>query len=142
QRELPEGATVVPITAFQDKTQLCQLIGVEGNTAYPMYMTISSIDNRLLRDVSSRTHALAAFLPIVNLKGLRLSKAKQRVLTHRIIHKAMRIVYAQLREASHNGMELTAANGDVHEGYPILAMEGLDYPEQCLHTGCRACPRC
>lgn len=94
----------------------------DGRTYHiPLYMTISSIDSRLLRDVSSRTHALAAL---------------------RIIHKAMRVVYAPLREASHTGMELTSANGDVHEGYPILAMEGLDYPEQCLHTGSRRCPKC
>ncbi|EJD44318.1 hypothetical protein AURDEDRAFT_31577, partial [Auricularia subglabra TFB-10046 SS5] len=142
QRKLPRGATVVPLTLFQDKTQLCQLIGVESNMAYPMYLTISSIDARLQRDVSSRVHCMTALLPIVNLKGLGLSKARQKSLSHRITHKAMRLVLQSLYEPSRSGMELTSASGDVHEGYPILAMEGLDYPEQCLHTASRRCPKC
>ncbi|KZV79264.1 hypothetical protein EXIGLDRAFT_587760, partial [Exidia glandulosa HHB12029] len=128
---LPPGATGVPITVFGDKTQLTQYVGVGGNTAYPFYMTLSTIDGYVQRDVSNDVHVMFALLPIIDLRTAGFSKAVQRRLNSALVHKALRLVFASLRDAARSGMDLPDVSGNVYDGYPTLAVVGLDYPEQC-----------
>ncbi|KZV89306.1 hypothetical protein EXIGLDRAFT_580018, partial [Exidia glandulosa HHB12029] len=142
QKELRSGATVVPITAFCDKTQLTQFAGVGATAAYPLYITLSSIDSYIQRDVSNDVQVLVALLPIIKLQSVKISKAMRRRITAKIIHKALRTVFASLRAASHTGMDMPDHDGNIYNGYPIMAIAAYDYPEQCTHTAGCECPKC
>ncbi|EJD38782.1 hypothetical protein AURDEDRAFT_17691, partial [Auricularia subglabra TFB-10046 SS5] len=145
QVSLPAGATVVPIQIFVDKTQLCQLVGVENNNAYPVYLTISTISPEILSNVSNNAHVLVGFVTTGEFNVPELSAEEERNLRLRVFHASMRVMLDPLRRASREGMELTSADGAVRDAYPILAIDDLDNPEQCQHALCRfgrACPNC
>ncbi|KZV82448.1 hypothetical protein EXIGLDRAFT_684827 [Exidia glandulosa HHB12029] len=145
QTEIPAGGTVVSVIFFVDKTQLCQLVGVGDNQAYPIYMTLANIATEARLDVSSGAYILVGYLPTTSFDDCDLPGRVIRSLRLQIFHAAVRTVFAPLRAASHVGMELTSADGSVRMGYPVLAIGGLDHPEQCQHALARfgrACPKC
>ncbi|KAH7098191.1 hypothetical protein BKA62DRAFT_622869, partial [Auriculariales sp. MPI-PUGE-AT-0066] len=141
QDQLPSGATQVPISLWADKTQLSQAIGMAVNMAYPVYMTISSIAPEVQCNPSEGAHVLVALLPIV--KATRgLGKVQTKFFTQRLFHDGLGEVFEGMKEAAANGMELTSANGEVRDAFPILAINSLDFPEQSLHACTRGCPKC
>ncbi|EJD44702.1 hypothetical protein AURDEDRAFT_33769, partial [Auricularia subglabra TFB-10046 SS5] len=140
--ELPQGATVAPIIIFVDKTQLCTIVG--DAKAYPVYMTLASIDPDVRRNISTGAHILVGYLPVVSFDDADVSEATARNLRLQLFHAAMRAMFEPLRAASEKGMELTSPDGAVRDCYPVLAISALDYPEQCQHTLTRTgstCPK-
>lgn len=145
QLKLPDGVTTVPVQIFVDKTQLCNIVGVESNVAYPLFATISTIDPSIRLDISNDGYILIALLPTGDFDLPNLTADERRNLRLNVFHAAVRVALGSLISASDSGLELTNAVGDVCDAFPILAIDTADYPEQCVHALARygvACPKC
>ncbi|KAK7012305.1 hypothetical protein R3P38DRAFT_3589170 [Favolaschia claudopus] len=127
---LPPGATLGPIIISTDKTQLTRFSG--DQQAWPVYLTIGSIEKETRRSPSSRATILIGYIPVTKLE---IAAA---------FHDCMRVILEPLRAAGEEGVEMACADGFVRRMYLILAAYIADYPEQCLVACCRenSCPRC
>lgn len=125
-----------------DKTQLTQFSG--SKQAYPVYLTLGNIPNRLRRKPSEQACILIGYLPINKLTRGTLSKQGVSARYRQVFHKAMSILLEPLKKAGSTGVEMTGGDGEVRKVFPILAAYVADYPEQCLVTCSKygSCPKC
>ncbi|KIY60563.1 hypothetical protein CYLTODRAFT_314897, partial [Cylindrobasidium torrendii FP15055 ss-10] len=142
QDKLPKGHTLAPVIIATDKTQLTQFSG--SKQAYPVYLTLGNIPNRLRRKPSEQACILVGYLPIEKAAKPGLSKRGFSGRQQRIFHAAMGHLLAPLVDAGKNGVEMTGGDGQVRIVHPILAAYVADYPEQCLVTCSKSgtCPKC
>lgn len=142
QKNLPPGATVVPVVVSSDKTSLKVLSS--GKEAYPAYLTIGNIPKSIRRKPSMHAQLLFAYLPTEQFTGTTLSKAQIKLARHRAFHCCMKHIFKTLETAGKDGVELESGDGKVRRCHPILAAYVADYPEQCLATCTRyfQCPIC
>ncbi|KAK6971859.1 hypothetical protein R3P38DRAFT_3494732 [Favolaschia claudopus] len=140
QELLPPGATLGPIIISTDKTQLTRFSG--DQQAWPVYLTIGSIEKETRRSPSSRATILIGYIPVTKLEII--SKARRGAVGQQLFHDCMRVILEPLCAAGEEGVEMACADGFVRRMYLILAAYIADYPEQCLVACCRenSCPRC
>ncbi|KAF9043522.1 hypothetical protein BDZ89DRAFT_901033, partial [Hymenopellis radicata] len=142
QTKLPAGHTLAPLIFSTDKTQLTQFSG--SRQAYPVYLTLGNIPNRLRRKPSAMASILVAYLPVDKMSKGRISKRDMGSRYQRLFHAAMAHIMEPLKEAGQNGVEMTSGDGAVRMVHPVLASYVADYPEQCLVTCAKygTCPKC
>ncbi|KIY61461.1 hypothetical protein CYLTODRAFT_315315, partial [Cylindrobasidium torrendii FP15055 ss-10] len=142
QKLLPKGCTVAPLIISTDKTQLTQFSG--SKQAYPVYLTLGNIPSRLRRKPSQQACILLAYLPVEKVQRVSLGKKVVSAQYQQLFHTAMSTIFAPLKDAGLNGVELTSGSGAVCRVHPILAAYVADYPEQCLVTCSKqkTCPKC
>lgn len=136
---------MVPVVIAADKTELPVFVGSELIKAYPVYMTILNIDNHIRTQPTRKTIVLVAYLPTTLYDTDRLTTLVARNARLRLIHKILGHIFKNIREASLTGMDLVNTKGEVRHGYPVLAIDAVDYPERCAHCAVRfgqTCPKC
>ncbi|KIY60684.1 hypothetical protein CYLTODRAFT_363795, partial [Cylindrobasidium torrendii FP15055 ss-10] len=128
---LPKGRTIAPLIISTEKTQLTVFSG--NKQAYPVYLTLGNIPNRLRQQPSQQACILLAYLPV--------EKVSAQLC---LFHAAMASIFELLKKAGANGVELTSGDGVVRRIHPIIASYMADYPEQCLVTCSKSttCPKC
>ncbi|QRV91854.1 hypothetical protein RhiJN_19872 [Ceratobasidium sp. AG-Ba] len=123
QNELPEGATVIPVIIYSDKTHLTSQQGCKE--AWPVYMSIGNISSETRTQVHSGATILVGQLPVTDLEKKRL------------FHESMRELLRPLVEAGKTGVYLTCADGKVRWCFPVLMGYVADNPEQCMIACCK-----
>ena len=139
---LPETHTLGALIVSTDKTQLTQFSG--SKQAYPIYLTLGNIPNRLRRKPSEQACILLGYLPVEKVTRGTLSKVEVSARYRRLFHAAMTVLFEPLKEAGIKGVEMTSGDGVVRIVHPVLAAYVADYPEQCLVTCSKygTCPKC
>lgn len=134
---------MAPIIVSTDKTQLTQFSG--GKQAYPVYLTLGNIRNRLRRRPSEQACILLAYLLMEKVAKRTSSTPTMSALYQRAFHAAMEHIFEPLKTIDHKeGISMTSGNGTIHRVHPILAAYVTDYLEQCLVicAKSRTCPKC
>ena len=139
---MPKTHTLGALIVCTDKTQLTQFSG--SKQAYPVYLTLGNIPNRLRRKPSKQACILIGYLPVEKVTRGHLSKVEVSARYRRLFHAAMSVLFEPLKEAGIKGVEMTSGDGVVRIVHPILAAYVADYPEQCLVTCSKygTCPKC
>ncbi|QRV84442.1 hypothetical protein RhiJN_12458 [Ceratobasidium sp. AG-Ba] len=140
QRQLPLGATVIPIILSSDSTQLTNFSG--GKSAWPVYITIGNIPKSIRAKITSYSTLLLAYLPVSKLQCFpEKERGDQKA---RLFHESMAEILKPLHSAGTNGVEMDCGDGYVRHCFPILAAYIADNPEQTLIAGCQRnlCHRC
>ena len=150
QRELPEGATIIPLLLASDKTMLSQHHG--DVSAWPVYLTIGNLDNETRRKQDVPGSILFGIIPVGtgNAKAEVYHRSLKTMLERRVSfnnlpaaesNAYMRIA---LEEASQIGLEIECADGQTRLCFPIIAGFMADYEEQTIITGIASttCPIC
>ncbi|KAF7799077.1 hypothetical protein EIP86_010307 [Pleurotus ostreatoroseus] len=143
QTQIKRGGTVIPLIFATDKTELTLFSG--DHSAYPLYMTIGTIDEDLRARPSSHAWILVGYLPVAKLNNTGLSQDAARRARARLFHHCMKIITAPLVDAGKHGRLMTSGDGAIRECFPILACYIGDNPEQCLVCCTRSgvtCPKC
>ncbi|KAJ7596914.1 Zn-finger domain-containing protein [Mycena floridula] len=127
QKQLPVGATAVPMIISSDKTRLSMFRG--DKSAWPVYLTIGNIAKETRREASAHATVLIGYLPIGKFSGY-TKKAAQ--------------MMESVKEAGKTGVNMTCSDGHVRWNFPVVAAYVADYPEQCLVACCKEnrCPIC
>lgn len=86
QEKLPDGATVIPIQWFSDKTHLTQFRGDHG--VHPCYVTILNLSREARRQASRPSLLPLGLIPIIPKDTPHYSSVRRRVF-----HEAMRIMF-------------------------------------------------
>ena len=132
------GATIIPLIISTDKTQLTLF---RNKSAYPVYLTIGNIPKEIRRKPSLHAQTLLGYLPATRLEHIQNKSSRRRALAN-LFHACMRKILQPLESAGITGIELATGDGVVHRCHPLLAVFVGDYPEQCLATCSKHCPRC
>jgi len=132
------GATIVPIIISTDKTQLTLF---RNKAAYPVYITIGNIPKEIRRKPSHHAQTLLAYLPAARLEHIQNKSSRRRSLAN-LFHACMAKVLQPLESAGISGMEMASGDGVIRRCHPLLAAFVGDYPEQCLVTCTKHCPKC
>ncbi|KZT56214.1 hypothetical protein CALCODRAFT_419400, partial [Calocera cornea HHB12733] len=142
QKEVPEGATVIPLIFGTDKTLLTQMSG--DRYGYPIYLSIGNIPKALRRAPSQRAMLLVGYLPTNKLDHLGLKEDDARAARQRMIHQCLTHLLEPAITPGKKGTAMVSGDGCVRMCYPILGAWMADYPEQCLLTCTRSlrCPIC
>ncbi|QRV97139.1 DNA-dependent ATPase [Ceratobasidium sp. AG-Ba] len=133
QRELPEGATVVPVILASDKTHLTQHQG--GKEAWPVYLSVGNLKKDTRKCIGSHAMVLIGMLPVTELKIF--DEDTRGVEKKRLFHECMRELLQPLVEAGKNGIFLPCADGYTRRCFPILMAYIADNPEQCMIACCK-----
>lgn len=98
-------------------------------------MTTNAIGTDTRVKINNHSTILIGILPIPDflVKDANL----KRTLTHRLIHKCVRIITAPLREVSMDGTLLSDMWGNLRMCHPILSNLMLDHPELMMYLGLR-----
>jgi len=137
EKEHP-GATIIPLIISTDKTQLTLF---RNKSAYPVYLTIGNIPKEIRRKPSLHAQTLLGYLPATRLEHIQNQSSRRRALAN-LFHACMRKILLPLESAGITGIELATGDGVVRRCHPLLAVFVGDYPEQCLVTCTKHCPRC
>ena len=105
QSKLPKGATLAPVIIATDKTQLTQFSG--SKAAYPVYLTIGNIPKATRRMPSKNACILIAYLSVEKINRRDLTDRAYRARMQRLFHESMRLVLEPLKQAGHDGVEMT-----------------------------------
>lgn len=132
------GATIIPLIISTDKTQLTLF---RNKSAYPVYLTIGNILKEIRRKPSFHAQTLLGYLPATRLEHIQNQSSRRRALAN-LFHACMCRILRPLESAGITGIELATGDGVVRRCYPLLAVFVGDYPEQCLVTCSKHCPRC
>ncbi|KAK7031890.1 hypothetical protein R3P38DRAFT_3313820 [Favolaschia claudopus] len=134
------GATIVPVIVSTDKTQVTVF---RNKSAYPVYLTIGNIPKEIRRKPSRQGFVLIGYLPTARLEHIKVAAARRRALAN-LYHACMRKIFAPLRKAGLDGIEMATGAGAIHRCHPIFAIFSGDYPEQMLVCACKSgdCPTC
>jgi hypothetical protein len=135
QEKLPLGATLVPLICGSDKTLLTTMAG--NQSAWPVYITIGNLSNRIRQTPSSNAVLLLALLPL-------FPKSYQASNTCEGFHKTLTSIFNPIKDLYVLETDVNCANGYVQHCYPRLAAWIGDTPEQSLLTSVigRFCPVC
>ncbi|KDQ14714.1 hypothetical protein BOTBODRAFT_84964, partial [Botryobasidium botryosum FD-172 SS1] len=138
--KLPRGATVVPVILASDETRLTNLAG--NKTAYPLYITVGTIDKSVQRKPSNHATILLGYLPTTTLSVF--SDKTRSAKDNSLFHICMSHILKPLVEAGKQGLSMQCPDGEMRWAFPILAAYVADFPEQCLVTCTRQnrCPKC
>ena len=132
------GATIIPLIISTDKTQLTLF---HNKSAYPVYLTIGNIPKEIRRKPSLHAQTLLGYLPATRLEHIQNKSSRRRALAN-LFHACMRKILHPLESVGITGIELATGDGIVYRCHPLLAVYVGDYPEQCLATCSKHCPRC
>ena len=132
------GGTIVPLIISTDKTQLTLF---RNKSAYPVYLTIGNIPKEIRRKPSFHAQTLLGYLPATRLENIQNQSSRRRALAN-LFHACMGKILQPLESAGITGVELATGGGVVHRCHPLLAAFVGDFPEQCLVSCSKHCPRC
>lgn len=82
-----------------------------------------------------------ALTPATRLEHIQNQSSRHRALAS-LFHACMHKILQPLELVGVTGIELATGDGVVHRCHPLLAIFIGDYPEQCLVTCSKHCPRC
>ena len=109
---------MLPIIIGSDKTQLTAFSG--SHSAYPVYMTVGTINKHMRHQVSTGALRLIAYLPTLSPDESTMSEARARVLRMRLFHEAMTIIFHEVFIAARQGALIADPTGNVRLCFPIL----------------------
>ncbi|QRV81052.1 hypothetical protein RhiJN_09067 [Ceratobasidium sp. AG-Ba] len=133
QEQIPyKHATLIPLLVSFDWSDLSVVSG--GQTVYPVYLTLANIDKSVRRRLNSRATALLAYLPVDKFANVSDDKERSR-LKRQLVHRALEQVFAELRDASKEGVVVICLDGQYRKAYPIVAGVMLDYEELAQMAG-------
>ena len=123
-----------------DKTRLSQFSG--DKSALPVYMTLGNIAKATRRQLPQHACVLLGYIPVSKLTCFK--KSKYSIMSYQLFHYCMQYILQSIIEPSLHGVEMTCANGAIHQVHPILAAYVADFPEQALVACCKEsfCPQC
>jgi hypothetical protein len=133
--------TIAPLIVASDQTKLATMCG--GQKAYPVYITIGNISKSVRRKSNEHATILLGYLPCESFQDVKDPTQRAR-LRNELVHRAMEVLMAPLKEASRDGVDMWCADGHLRRVYPIVAAFTGDWPEQndmaCTDQG--GCPIC
>ncbi|KAG8731164.1 hypothetical protein FRC11_004838, partial [Ceratobasidium sp. 423] len=102
QKNLPPGATVIPIIIASDATQLTNFLG--GKSAWPVYITIGNIPKGIRAKVNNYSTMLLAYLPVAKFDCFaKKDKGNEKA---KLFHESMKIILEPLEKAGREGIEM------------------------------------
>jgi hypothetical protein len=117
-----------------DKTHLAN--GSDSQSAYALAMSVTNIHTDIRCLDSSGAWELIGLLPIPI--WVETDPELRTALNAQLHHHCTRIIFAEIRLASHDGLELGNAFGVVRLYFPLLACIGVDLPEARTYAGVMA----
>ncbi|KAG1834896.1 hypothetical protein EV424DRAFT_1468487 [Suillus variegatus] len=96
QDQLPEGATIVPMIVASDKTPVTWHMG--GLEMHPIFVTIANIQSDMRMRATCHAWRCIAYMPIP--KFIDVHPDYQTILSQRLFHKCMDIVFADAKVAA------------------------------------------
>ncbi|KZT55856.1 hypothetical protein CALCODRAFT_417254, partial [Calocera cornea HHB12733] len=139
QKQLPPGATLVPLILGSDKTLLTQHTG--DRYGYPVYLSIGNLPKAVHRAPTQQAIVLLGYLPTNKFDNLGLSDERAKIARHRLFHQCVSHLLKETIGPGREGMVLMSSDGVSRLCFPVLAGWIADYPEQCLVT-CTQYLRC
>lgn len=125
---LPEGAALLPVILYSDKTRLTVIAG--DKQAWPVYITLGNFKKSIRNRLSSNTWTPIAYIPIPKFLGAGNIAG---LLAARFWHQCMSLVFDTLIPFEKNGARLSDSFGNIRLCFPQIAVYMSDYPEQCLN---------
>ncbi|KAG1845377.1 hypothetical protein C8R48DRAFT_617186 [Suillus tomentosus] len=124
--QLPKGATIVPIIIASDKTPVTRHTG--GLEMHPIFVSIANIQSDVRMRATSHAWRCVGFMPIP--KFVDVHADYQTILSQRLFHKCMDIIFADAKVAAMSGKFIPDPCGHVRHCFTPLAAYTADLPEQ------------
>ena len=124
------GDTLVPIIIASDKTSVTHHTG--GLKMHPIFITIGNIQSDIRMQATSHAWRCVAFMPVPDFE---VHPDFRSILSARLFHSCMDIVFASLKKTAEHGSPMTDALGYVRNCITPLVAYIADLPEQQLITG-------
>ncbi|KAG1822264.1 hypothetical protein EV424DRAFT_1472203 [Suillus variegatus] len=110
QDQLPEGATIVPMIIASDKTPVTWHTG--GLEMHPIFVTIGNIQSDVQMRATCHAWRCIAYMPIP--KFVDVHPDYQTILSQRLFHKCMDIIFADAKVAAMVGKFIPDPAGHAH----------------------------
>ncbi|KAG1838975.1 hypothetical protein F4604DRAFT_1885387 [Suillus subluteus] len=110
QDQLPKGATIVPIVVASDKTPVTRHTG--GLEMHPIFVSIANIQSDVRMRATSHAWRCVGFMPIP--KFANVHSDYQTILSQRLFHKCMDIIFANAKVAAMTGKFMPDPSGHEH----------------------------
>ncbi|KAG1791079.1 uncharacterized protein HD556DRAFT_1433078 [Suillus plorans] len=119
QDQLPEGATIVPMIVASDKTPVTRHTG--GLEMHPIFVTIGNIQSDVRMRATCHAWRCVAYMPIP--KFVDVHPDYQTILSQRLFHKCMDIVFADAKVAAMVGKFMPDPAGHLRHCFtPLVAL--------------------
>ncbi|KAG1797206.1 uncharacterized protein BJ212DRAFT_1450508 [Suillus subaureus] len=126
QDQLPKGTTIVPIVIASDKTPVTRYTG--GLEMHPIFVSIANIQSDVQMRATSHAWRCVGFMLIP--KFADVHSDYQTILSQRLFHKCMDIIFANAKVAAMTGKFMPDPSGHVQHCFTPLAAYTTDLPEQ------------
>jgi Plavaka transposase len=126
QDQLPEGATIVPMIVASDKTPVTRHTG--GLEMHPIFVTIANIQSDVRMRATCHAWRCVAYMPIP--KFVDVHPDYQTILSQRLFHKCMDIVFADAKVAAMVGKFMPDPARHLRHCFTPLVTYTADLPEQ------------
>ncbi|KAG2085470.1 uncharacterized protein F5147DRAFT_748705 [Suillus discolor] len=126
QDQLPKGATIILMIITSDKAPVTQHTG--GLEMHPIFVTIGNIQSDVWMRATCHTWRCIAYMPIP--KFVDVHPDYQTILSQRLFHKCMDIIFADAKVAAMVGKFIPDPAGHVRHCFTPLVAYTADLPEQ------------
>ncbi|KAG2029027.1 hypothetical protein BDR03DRAFT_936897 [Suillus americanus] len=126
QDQLPKGATIVLMIIASDKTPVTRHTG--GLEMHPIFVTISNIQSDMRMRATCHAWRCITYMPIP--KFVDVHPDYQTILSQRLFHKCMDIIFADAKVAAMVGKFMPDPASHVQHCFTPLVAYTADLPEQ------------
>ncbi|KAG2107501.1 uncharacterized protein F5147DRAFT_774333 [Suillus discolor] len=126
QDQLPIGATIVPIIVASDKMPMTWHTG--GLEMHPIFVSLANIQSDVQMRATSHTWRCVGFMLIPKFSDVHTDY--QTILSQRLFHKCMDIIFADAKVAAMAGKFMPDPSGHVRHCFTPLAAYTADLPKQ------------
>jgi hypothetical protein len=137
QDKLSDGATLLPIKIYSDKTCLTNTVG--ETTFHPVAIQLLNHSNELLNRQDQPNFITVGFIPVIS------SSESRTDVKYEVFQLAMSLIFEPLINLAQYGTDMLCADGWYRRCHPVIAGISADYEEQVAFTGIkqtRQCPVC